>query len=111
INLPDDDPAVFGLFVEWLYYGTYNDFTSPSSSNIHARCWGLGHKLLCNEFKNYAMGRLYKQHMEFSMACEDVEYAYANTSLTSKLRQFYMILSNKPSQTQRNCVDLLEIVM
>ncbi|KAK2123946.1 hypothetical protein NOF04DRAFT_1373359 [Fusarium oxysporum II5] len=73
INLPDDDPAVFGLFVEWLYYGTYNDFTSPSSSNIHARCWGLGHKLLCNEFKNYAMGRLYKQHMEFSMACEDVE--------------------------------------
>ncbi|KAH7194588.1 hypothetical protein DER44DRAFT_903238 [Fusarium oxysporum] len=111
INLPDDDPAVFGLFVEWLYYGTYNDFTSPSSSNIHARCWGLGDKLLCNEFKNYAMGRLYKQHMEFSMACEDVEYAYANTSLASKLRQFYMILSNKPSQTQRNCVDLLEIVM
>ncbi|EWY82655.1 hypothetical protein FOYG_14752 [Fusarium oxysporum NRRL 32931] len=57
------------------------------------------------------MGRLYEQHMEFSMACEDVEYAYANTSPTSKLRQFYMILSNKPSQTRRNCVDLLEIGM
>lgn len=61
--------------------------------------------------QKYAMGRLYEQHMEFSMACEDVEYAYANTSPTSKLRQFYMILSNKPSQTWRNCVDLLEIGM
>ncbi|EGU85595.1 hypothetical protein FOXB_03884 [Fusarium oxysporum f. sp. conglutinans Fo5176] len=73
INLPDDDPAVFGLFVEWLYNGTYTDFISPSSSNIHARCWGLSDELLCNEFKNYVMGRLYKQHMEFSMACEDME--------------------------------------
>ncbi|KAM5521125.1 hypothetical protein FOXYSP1_15015 [Fusarium oxysporum f. sp. phaseoli] len=45
----------------------------PSSSNIHARCWGLSDELLCNEFKNYVMGRLYKQHMEFSMACEDME--------------------------------------
>ncbi|ENH74772.1 hypothetical protein FocnCong_v010273 [Fusarium oxysporum f. sp. conglutinans] len=111
INLPDDDPAVFGLFVEWLYNGTYTDFISPSSSNIHARCWGLSDELLCNEFKNYVMGRLYKQHMEFSMACEDMEYAYANTSPTSKLRQFYMILSNKPSQTRRNRLDLLDIGM
>ncbi|KAK2669338.1 hypothetical protein RAB80_014864 [Fusarium oxysporum f. sp. vasinfectum] len=57
INLLDADPAVFGLFVEWLYNGTYTDFTSPSSSNIHARCWGLGDELLCNEFKNYVMGQ------------------------------------------------------
>ncbi|WKT52216.1 hypothetical protein QSH57_002730 [Fusarium oxysporum f. sp. vasinfectum] len=84
INLPDDVPAV---------------------------CWGLSDELLCNEFKNYVMGRLYKQHMEFSMACEDMEYAYENTSPTSKLRQFYMILSNKPSQTRRNRLDLLDIGM
>ncbi|KAI1044409.1 hypothetical protein LB505_012904 [Fusarium chuoi] len=90
INLPDDDAVAFGLFVEWLYYGTYDEFQSPSSSNIHARCWVLGDKLLCNEFKNYAMGRLYKQHMEFSMTYQDVEFAYENTSSASKLRQFYM---------------------
>ncbi|KAJ0131650.1 Ketoisovalerate reductase BEA2 [Fusarium oxysporum f. sp. albedinis] len=84
INLPDDDSAVFNL----LWNG--------SSLQRVQKC---------------AMGRLYEQHMEFSMACEDVEYAYANTSPTSKLRQFYMILSNKPSRTRRNCVDLLEIGM
>ncbi|KAH7259374.1 uncharacterized protein BKA55DRAFT_639345 [Fusarium redolens] len=66
IHLPEDDPAVFGLFVEWLYYGTYDDLAAPSSSNIHAQCWVLGDKLLCNEFKNYAMSRLYKQRLDFS---------------------------------------------
>jgi hypothetical protein len=90
IHLPEDDPAVFGLFVEWLYYGTYDDLAAPSSSNIHAQCWVLGDKLLCNEFKNYAMSRLYKQRLDFSMTHEDVEYAYANTSPNSKLRQFYV---------------------
>ncbi|KAG5804299.1 hypothetical protein H9Q74_011234 [Fusarium xylarioides] len=90
INLPDDDAVAFGLFVEWLYYGTYDDFQLPSSSNIHARCWILGDKLLCNEFKNHAMGRLYKQHMEFSVTCQDVEFVFANTSAASKLRQFYV---------------------
>ncbi|KAF5639554.1 sdr family [Fusarium tjaetaba] len=89
INLPDDDAVAFGLFVEWLYYGTYDDFQLPSSSNIHARCWILGDKLLCNEFKNHAMGRLYKQHMEFSVTCQDVEFVFANTSAALKLRQFY----------------------
>ncbi|KAF5560101.1 sdr family [Fusarium phyllophilum] len=90
ISLPDDDALVFGLFVEWLYYGTYDDFQLPSSSNIHARCWVLGNKLLCNEFKNYAMGRLYEQQVEFSMTCQDLEFVSANTSAASKLRQFYM---------------------
>jgi hypothetical protein len=37
INLPDDDAVAFGLFVEWLYYGTYDDLQLPSSLNIHAR--------------------------------------------------------------------------
>ncbi|KAF5535171.1 sdr family [Fusarium napiforme] len=90
VNLPDLDAVAFGLFVEWLYYGTYDDFQLPSSSNIHARCWILGDKLLCNEFKNHAMGRLYKQHMEFSVTCQDVEFVFANTSAASKLRQFYV---------------------
>jgi hypothetical protein len=53
------------------------------------RCWILGDKLLCNEFKNHAMGRLYKQHMEFSMTCQDVEFIFANRSAASNLRQFY----------------------
>ncbi|KAF5694018.1 hypothetical protein FDENT_1322 [Fusarium denticulatum] len=36
------------------------------------------------------MGRLYKQHMEFSMTCQDVEFVFANTSAASKSREFYM---------------------
>ncbi|KAF5229892.1 hypothetical protein FANTH_14052 [Fusarium anthophilum] len=89
INFQNVDAVVFGLFVEWLYYGTYDDFRLPSSFNVHVRCWILGDKLLCNEFKNYAVGRLYKQHVEFSMKYQDVELAFANTSAGSKLRQFY----------------------
>ncbi|KAF5550958.1 sdr family [Fusarium mexicanum] len=90
INLQNVDAVVFGLFVKWLYYQTYDDFKLPSSFNVHVWCWILGEKLICNEFKNYAIGRLYKQHVEFSMKYQHVEFAFANTSAGSKLRQFYM---------------------
>jgi len=72
IELPEDDPTVFGLFVEWMYYGSYNVSLLTSCSSTDAKCWVLGDKLLCGEFKNYALSRLYELHM------------------VAKLRQFYM---------------------
>ncbi|CAH0018687.1 unnamed protein product [Clonostachys rhizophaga] len=54
----------------------------------------LGDKLLCSEFKNYALSRLYGQHIATSFGravpCNDVQYAWDNTAPAAKLRQFYV---------------------
>lgn len=105
IELVNDDPAVFALFVEWLYYGEYaiaplkslKSCTLPGRVSIDAECWVLGNKLACAEFKRYAMGRLYNQHMAvlFSrpISAHDVQFASENSPETSKLRQFFVHLA------------------
>jgi len=101
IQLPDDDPVVFALFVEWMYYGEYTiaPFQLPvhvrsDSISIHAKCWVLGDKLLCTEFKDHAMSRLYAQHNAniFTRAIStlDVQYACDNSAEDSKLRKLYV---------------------
>ncbi|KAH7317008.1 hypothetical protein B0I35DRAFT_266332 [Stachybotrys elegans] len=93
IELPEDDPTVFALFVEWMYYGSYDVRSLTSHSSIDVRCWVLGDKLLCTDFKNYAMSRLYARQVgafsSSTVACDDVLYACDNTPASSKLRQFY----------------------
>jgi hypothetical protein len=103
IELPEDDPTVFGLFVEWMYYGDYaiaplSSFPAGStkSTNVNAKCWVLGDKLLCTDFKNHAMSRLYAQHtaVAFNRAVttSDVQYACNNSANPSKLRELYVAL-------------------
>lgn len=46
IELPEDDPTVFGLFVEWMYYGSYDILPLTPYSSIDAKCWVFGDKLL-----------------------------------------------------------------
>jgi hypothetical protein len=94
LTLPDHQPAIFSLFVEWLYYGCYHSFSAVSNPSIDARCWVLGNKLLCIDFQNYVMRRLYVQYTTpmfgRPMTCDDVRYVWGNTSSGSKLRKFYM---------------------
>ncbi|KAH6952179.1 hypothetical protein DER45DRAFT_577667 [Fusarium avenaceum] len=94
LTLRDHQPVTFGLFVEWLYYGSYQGPSAVSNPNIDAQCWVLGNKLRCIEFQNYGMRRLYDQHTRLmfgrSMTCDDVRYVWGNTSPGSKLRKFYM---------------------
>lgn len=103
IELPDDDATVFALFVEWMYYGDYAipSLSSPlresvGDSNIDAKCWVLGDKLLCTDFKNHAMSRLYARYTDtaFNRAVTtgDVQYACGNSALKSKMREFYFDL-------------------
>ncbi|KAH6611805.1 hypothetical protein C7974DRAFT_85294 [Boeremia exigua] len=104
IELPDDDPTVFALFVEWLYYGEYA--IQPLSLkprlrddlvSVDAECWVLGDKLLCTDFKNYAMKRLYNQHaagyFNISISTDDVRFASSNSATSSKLRELYVHLA------------------
>jgi len=104
IELPDDKPTVFALFVEWLYYGDYSiDPLSSSSHNgtdsvsVDAECWVLGDKLLCTDFKNHAMRRLYKQHttkiLARSISTYDVQFVCDNSAKASKLRELYVGLT------------------
>ncbi|EWY79531.1 hypothetical protein FOYG_17332 [Fusarium oxysporum NRRL 32931] len=94
LMLQDHQPGIFGLFVEWLYYGCYQGFSAVSGPNIDAQCWVLGNKLLCVEFQNYAMRRLYDLYTRpmfgRPMTCDDVRYVWGNTSPDSKLRKFHM---------------------
>ncbi|GKU06167.1 sdr family protein [Fusarium langsethiae] len=94
INLPEHDPAVFGLFVEWMYYGSYNSSTLPKHPNINAKCWIFGDYLLCTGFKNYALGCLFKEHAAavfgIPVSFEDVQYVCNTTSSDSKLKRFYL---------------------
>lgn len=108
IELPEDDPRIFGLFVEWMYYGSYVISPPTSYPSTDAKCWVLGDKLLCGEFKNYAISRLYEQHIGTSfsktVSYDDVQYAWDNTTSVAKLRQFYVTLSYNTSQVQADCL-------
>ncbi|KAM0224103.1 hypothetical protein ACHAQD_002469 [Fusarium lateritium] len=92
INIPERDPAEFGFFVEWMYYGSYHA-TLASDPHIHAKCWILGDKLESPKFKNYVMRLLYSQHttspFNGNVTCEEVQYVCDNTPSSAKLRQYY----------------------
>ena len=101
ILLPEDDPIVFGLFVEWMYYGEYNASQSASLFNdtnkevdLNVGCWVLGDKILNVAFKNYAMHRLYKLYTSDitwrTVTTHDVQYVCENTAVDSKLRHFFL---------------------
>jgi hypothetical protein len=103
IRLPDDDPIVFALFVEWMYYGDYciaplslSSADSIEITNLDAKCWVLGDKLLCTGFKNHAMRRLYTEHtvaiFNKVVTISDMQYACSNSGEHSKLRQIYVAL-------------------
>ncbi|KAH7345934.1 hypothetical protein BKA66DRAFT_325945 [Pyrenochaeta sp. MPI-SDFR-AT-0127] len=103
IVLADDNPLIFGLFVEWMYYGDYLVQLSPSSPDhpeedisVEAQCWVLGDKLLCTAFKNVSMNRLFDQHNAMFGARvvtkRDARYVFDNSATNSKLRKFYMAL-------------------
>jgi hypothetical protein len=100
IELPNDDATVFAFFVEWMYYGS--DSLVPTSSPLDssydgicmdAKCWVLGDRLLCTEFKNHAMRRLYEFHTRTSftraVTASDLRYACENSTADSPLRRFY----------------------
>ncbi|CEI66224.1 hypothetical protein FVEN_g4380 [Fusarium venenatum] len=94
INLPDHDPAVFGLFVEWMHYGSYDCSAFPKHPSINAKCWILGDYLLCTGFKVYALSCLFKEHVDaafrISISVEDVRYVCSSTTSDSTLKRFYL---------------------
>jgi hypothetical protein len=94
ITFPGVDPAIFELFIEWLYDGAYTPDTHlPNNTvkgvNIHAQAWVLGDMLGAPSFKTYAMTRLYSEYDSKTdpklMLPVDVDYVFTHTSGESSL--------------------------
>lgn len=86
--LPEDDPAAFELFVQWLYIGeTGKD--SPEHTLTHVRAWTLGDKLGCPVFQDRAMLKLLRFHAGGQATIIEPQtslLAYEGSAANSKLR-------------------------
>lgn len=95
IFLAEENPAIFSLFVEFMYYEKYSlAFCKPSSRNVAA--WILGHKLQSGPFKNHAMERIYNLYQlhdgpfDVPMTKEEAACVFKETQEGTKLRRFYI---------------------
>lgn len=90
ILLPEDDPAAFELFVQWLYIGeTGKDDMDHDST--HVKAWTLGDKLGCPVFQDRAMLKLLQFHAgEHAKIIEPqtLQLAYEGSAANSKLRRW-----------------------
>ena len=88
--LPEDDPAAFELFVQWLYIGeTGKD--SVDHISTHVRAWTLGDKLGCPVFQDRAMLKLHRFHAGENARIiepETLQLAYEGSAASSKLRRW-----------------------
>jgi hypothetical protein len=92
ICLPRDSPDVFRLFVEWLYFGKYTlPLMHRKRDDMDRQAWVLGDKLLCREFKEYAMTRLYGSYcgplMSKRLKPDDIQFACENSPPGAGLRR------------------------
>lgn len=100
VHLPNDEPLIFGLFVDWMHRGSYDVSPSERRTSTNGgplisadiKAWMLGDKLRCNGFKNFAMARLHAEYSRWaairSLAATPAEIRYVceHTGEDSKLR-------------------------
>lgn len=96
ITFPAEDPNIFQLFVEFIYYGSYSnhqhsnaDSTGP---NLYAQAWVLGDTLRSSNFKNYAIGQIHAGIMDITslvVTPQDIAYICENNTPCSKICQFF----------------------
>lgn len=92
IKLIEDDPAIFELFVQWLFLGKIDN--DPEELDYCETClmaWVLGDKLGCLKFKDYFMICIIEYHEGRYLDASSIRYAYTNAPSTSKLRQWALM--------------------
>ena len=96
MELPEDDPNIFELLVQWLYTDKYDLQQSDGpgdsfnySEGIQLYC--LAEKYDLSALKHKIYRAFYRETNETKMppACSDTSYLYENTSAGSPLRQLY----------------------
>ncbi|KAL2045017.1 hypothetical protein N7G274_002792 [Stereocaulon virgatum] len=87
ISLPEDNPAAFETFVQWIYSGK---LVTGSMDDIprYIRAWTLGDKLRCPAFQDCAMLHLLHLHMRVYVEPKTVQLAYEGSMAGSRLRKW-----------------------
>ena len=95
--LPNFTTGVFGLFLKFIYQGTYSMRLDQSASNAgikippSAHAWLMGSVLGARSFQNHAMHHIYKSIGKlFVITPELIEWCMENTEEGSQLRQLFM---------------------
>jgi hypothetical protein len=111
IVLPNVDPIIFDLFVEWVHHGGYtldSDAMSMQDPNVSfaTQAWALGDVLKATGFKNYTMDRLYHLYVTDDpsepVTPTDVRFVCTNSATDSKLRLlFFDIVTTHFSNAER----------
>ncbi|KAF2500821.1 hypothetical protein BU16DRAFT_523571 [Lophium mytilinum] len=121
ISLPEDEPEIFELFIQWLFSKGYYFTPEPledlpaetteggSKLGIHKprtniRAWVLGDKLGVVGFKNYAMDQIGVNHAPrhvnnrsasthlYKIRADDILYVCQNTAPDSKLFNYLLVM-------------------
>lgn len=96
VELTDEYPIVFGLFVEWMLSKQYDTPISPASvaHTVDINAWVLGARLGVEDFQDYAMRRLYSQYTGVFVAqpvtSDLVREVFTKTIGGSQLRKFFV---------------------
>ncbi|KUL85134.1 hypothetical protein ZTR_06255 [Talaromyces verruculosus] len=105
IQLPEDEPEIFGIYVYWLYYGTlpvYCDKPGPPANQEYlklVKAYTLGDKLMDTGFQNAAIDAIVEKSTsktldehEWFPVTEVVEFAYNNTHKSAPVRRLLVDL-------------------
>jgi hypothetical protein len=95
MELPDEDPGGFELFVHWLYEGSIPTTIENRSSaekqvskliELHIFALKIGHTILMNLSMNSIQDVLNKH--DLTLTAEQIDGIYSKTEASSLLRQF-----------------------
>ena len=84
MTLPEDEPAVFELFVQWLYLGEI--CRGSEDDYLHVQAWIFGDKVGVKAFQDQAMLRLIHYHVFNGITPDTLRAAFAGSKPGSKLR-------------------------
>lgn len=92
MELIEDSPEAFKLFVQWLYTGDLapNDLAPGTKGLARIAClaWALGDKLQCPVFQDRAMLQLIAYHQDQWLTGKTMRLIYHVSPPGSKLRSF-----------------------
>ena len=86
VTLPEEDPNIFGYFVEWLFVG--HDQSAAFESDFLVRLWTLGDRLACPMMQDEAMCNLIDIYSDGHIDVDTLKQIYELSAPGSKIRGF-----------------------
>ena len=86
VTLPEEDPAIFENFIEWLHVGF--DQSTEWDTDILVLTWTLGDRLGCPLMQDDVMCKLIKYNEDFHIEADTLQKIYELSTPESKIRRF-----------------------